>query len=1489
MAASMTVGVGWVATPTATATQTQQWTGDPLNSGQTTSEGGTTEVTFDIDSPVAWDPPPGGNMNRPLAEPPGGPNPYSPESMLGDNGLQLNAPGVQDAGTLTFTFSNPVANPIISVDRLGGAVHPNSNSARLTLLGGEEMVKLSGVDHLVVGQDGAGDHYFERIPGQETGGVENFSGDCRNNGEAPGETGTACGSIQLMGVFTEVTFKVDMVGQPGSGDALHLAWFWEQDLGDAPESYGRAIHAIHDPEGGVAGMSGPFLGPSRPTDDPMGDEFHPEADRDEFDDGVDEFPPLDPLMAGETYAVPVQIGDSGETGTVCGWIDWNQNGTFDEDEQVCATAASGETVELEWTIPEGLEAGDQLFARFRIASDADEVLSPTGAASDGEVEDYMFVVDPPPEIELVKSADTDELVAGETITYTFVATNTGEVGLDDVVITDTEFSGAGDLSELDCTPEQPASLAPGQTLECTATYEVQQADVDAGLVENSADVVGFSELTGTEVDDEDDEQVPSIQDPGISLVKTADPEIYSEVGETITYSFVATNTGNVTVDDVVISETAFDGDGDMSALVCVPEQPTELAPEEVLECTATYTVTQADIDAGEINNSADVVGADPDGVEVTDEDDAVVTAVQDPALEFEKFADPTLELGLGDVITYTFIAENTGNTTLTNVEIEEAAFSGSGEMSELECDPEQPATLAPGDTLECTATYTLTQADVDAGVVTNTACVTADGDVEECDDEEIPQPADPDIVLVKTAEPETYSEVGETITYTFVATNTGNVTLTDVVVSETAFDGDGEVSELVCDPEQPAALAPDETLECSASYTIAQADIDAGEINNSAEVVGTDPDGDQVSDDDEAVVTAVQDPALSLVKSSVEQEFDSVGDTITYSFIAENTGNVTLTDVVIEDTEFSGAGDLSELDCTPEQPATLAPGDTLNCTATYVIMQADLDAGGLTNAACVGDGELEECDEHDVPGIQDPALELVKSSQEQEFDAVGDVITYSFVATNTGNVTLDDVVIEDTEFSGAGDLSELECDPEQPASLAPGDTLECSATYTITQADIDSGEPLTNTACVSADGGIGECDDHDVPGPELDPGINLVKSSPDDELVVGETVTYTFIATNTGNVTLTDVVISEVGFDGAGEIVLDIDQPVTLAPGEQLVGTGSYVVQQADVDQGVITNVADVVGNTPQDEQVTDEDDEQIPGVQDPNLSLVKSSEEQEFDAVGDVITYTFVAENTGNVTLDGVGIAEDNFSGSGEVSELDCDPEQPASLAPSETLECTATYAITQFDLDAGIVLNAACATAEGDVESCDNHQVTGEQDPGLELVKSADSDELGVGDVITYSFIAENTGNVTLTDVVIEDTEFSGAGDLSELACDPEQPATLAPGETLECYATYTVLEADADAGEITNTAVVSGNDPDGESVTGTDDEDVSVVPDAPKPPDPPKPPDKPDPPKDPELPDTGSGLQTWLLLIGLALLFVGLSVAASTRREPQGTEEV
>ena len=135
-----------------------------------------------------------------------------------------------------------------------------------------------------------------------------------------------------------------------------------------------------------------------------------------------------------------------------------------------------------------------------------------------------------------------------------------------------------------------------------------------------------------------------------------------------------------------------------------------------MTCTATYIVTQTDIDAGQVMNTATATGISPAGQSITSApSSATVSAVPGPAITVVKSATPSSFAAAGTTIHYSFLVTNTGNVTLSSVQVTDTDLPG---LSAITC---PDASLAPAGSQTCTATYDTTQADVDAGSVTNTA------------------------------------------------------------------------------------------------------------------------------------------------------------------------------------------------------------------------------------------------------------------------------------------------------------------------------------------------------------------------------------------------------------------------------------------------------------------------------------------------------------------------------------------------------------------------------------------------------------------------------------------------------------------------------------------------------------------------------------------------------------------------------------------------
>jgi len=134
--------------------------------------------------------------------------------------------------------------------------------------------------------------------------------------------------------------------------------------------------------------------------------------------------------------------------------------------------------------------------------------------------------------------------AGSTIPYTFTVTNTGQTPLTGIAITDPKVSG------LSCAA---TTLAIGASTTCTASHTLTQVEVDAGTVVNNASVTA-TPPSGPVVTNTATATVTVPRAPGVSLTKTAGTPSGNTAGSTVAYSFLVTNTGNLTLTGITVTD-----------------------------------------------------------------------------------------------------------------------------------------------------------------------------------------------------------------------------------------------------------------------------------------------------------------------------------------------------------------------------------------------------------------------------------------------------------------------------------------------------------------------------------------------------------------------------------------------------------------------------------------------------------------------------------------------------------------------------------------------------------------------------------------------------------------------------------------------------------------------------------------------------------------------------------------------------------------------
>jgi len=325
---------------------------------------------------------------------------------------------------------------------------------------------------------------------------------------------------------------------------------------------------------------------------------------------------------------------------------------------------------------------------------------------------------------------------GDTISYNLEISNTGNSSLESIVVVD-------DIADSVTCPA--STLAPGASFSCTAIYTLVQDDFNTGSVTNEASVSGLDPFN-TSVSDSDQINSGLTQNTSIALNKTIDVSGLTTTpgaiaGEIVVYSFELENTGNVSLSSPTVTDPncgpaplAFG-----SGFVSGDNGNSELDAGETWVFSCDYPITQTEIDNNLIDNVAVGSGVTPIGSGLANPSSTAGVAFTNiertSQIRLDKVASlPSESAGViadatdagdasnsADTITFSFEIENTGTVTLSDIELTDPLITGSA-TTPISCGA---TTLMPNEVASCTATYEITQLNLNAGMVSNTASVTA--------------------------------------------------------------------------------------------------------------------------------------------------------------------------------------------------------------------------------------------------------------------------------------------------------------------------------------------------------------------------------------------------------------------------------------------------------------------------------------------------------------------------------------------------------------------------------------------------------------------------------------------------------------------------------------------------------------------------------------------------------------------------------------------
>jgi hypothetical protein len=618
---------------------------------------------------------------------------------------------------------------------------------------------------------------------------------------------------------------------------------------------------------------------------------------------------------------------------------------------------------------------------------------------------------------------------GDPITWCFVVTNTGDTYLNNVVLNDSQL-GITDLALPDLAPAPSA----------TSTFAFTMSDSIDGEMLNTASVVANpADATGQDLDglaDVEDEDTAAVGQAGLTIAKTvgvghpqtgiicpADELGTGTEGTAVYYCFEVTNSGSTHLDDLQIDDPALGIDLDDMTLL---SGSLPLAPGETVVYYYKSLITMDLVNTAEATaNPVDGDGNDiPDVADVTLTDTAEIDLVESPDIALHKTVYvshdggatcPGVEFvnGLsGTEITYCFEVENTGDTYLSGITIDDADL-GINQTAMTMLTDTMP--LAPGASL---VYYYETSLD---GDLTNTADVTGtpsdqngqdiEGltDVTDSDTATVEEASSPDVMIAKTVYSGHDSGVScagdelvegvlnAAITYCFEVANTGDTYLASIMISDTLLSITEDDMEMFTGT---IPLAPGASLIYYYQTTITDDMVNTAEVDATAsDEMGADLGLGSVMDNDTAQVNLVGDPEVQIHKTvysgqdagascqGVELIEVAPNALITYCFEIENRGDTYLDDIMITDDPLSITQDDMTLVVTDSLP--IAPGES----ATYYY-----ETTAVSDTVNIADVEATPVDQNG-----DPIAGLVNATDSDTAQIDVDIPTALGLADLTAN------------------------------------------------------------------------------------------------------------------------------------------------------------------------------------------------------------------------------------------------------------------------------------------------------------------------------------------------------------------------------------------------------------------------------------------------------------------------------------------------------
>lgn len=924
----------------------------------------------------------------------------------------------------------------------------------------------------------------------------------------------------------------------------------------------------------------------------------------------------------------------------------------------------------------------------------------TGAAGGPPIEPFVEIN---PALSVTLRVEPSEVRLGSSARVTVTVQNNGDVILRQVAAVSNHCTLTGPIND----QWSANALDPRESW----VYTCQITPNDAGTI--LVTVSGRHKL-GQTVSANAVQQI-AVQKPSLAVRISANPTT-AQPGQTITYQYVVTNTGNVPVTGVTLHD---------SRLGAVSLSHSSLAPGAIATGSRTYVAQVADILAT-LSNTAQASGQPPLGAAVT-ANAGIVVDVTGAAIQV-RVRPARSTVNVGEALSYEYRVRNIGDQPLTNLSLTDSRL-GTITLA--------ATTLAPGQDTTTSATTLITPADAPGPIVTT---ATASGSPS--GGNAVSHSAGASVAIagaasltVNISKPAS-APIGAVVQYNYQVTNNGPVPFSALTAHDTLL---GALT-------IAGGLAPGQTVSAAASLPVTETML-PGPLSNRVTVTGATVAGLPVKTEASSLLALVSNPRIA-VTQTVTPLNATPGAVVTYTVFVQNTGDVSLRTVNVQSNLLG-----------PIALATtnLAPGQITSGTAIHVVAENNLP-GPLVNTVTgagtprYGNGAaVTATASSSVVLTSNPALQ-VEASANPDPIGVGNAISYRYRVRNVGNVTLTNLVVRD-------DRTGVIVSPV--TTLAPGASVDVTASYVVKETDLPG--PLPNAVHATALTALNQVVQANAALTvrlTTGPAIQIVVTANPATARVGDQVTFTYLVRNVGNVTLNQIAATDARL---GAVTLGV---TTLAPGEATVGTRSYTIAQSDLP-GPLMQTASVVGVSSQGGSATASDSGEVVLASQPALALTIQPERATIE-VGETMAVVYIVQNVGDVTLTNVTLTD---ARSGAVM-LD-----RSVLMPGENAMGAATFTADERDLDGPIVLTASASanppTGLSTVTVMRSVQIGLTSRPELTLTWTSDTPSGAVGAAMQYRYTLRNTGNRTLENLALTDSRL-GSISLSRSTLAPGESAS-------------------------------------------------------------------------------------------------------------------